>query len=141
MKKNKIKKNVDTVLNTTEKKWFEKPLGILLLAVLSGLTVVYLAYYFAWNVPKEIKQQTQEQKQSAIPATDIPKKIPIIPPKKYQQIPYSRPSVSMNDVTTSDTDQEGIRIEGNIDIDMKNIKVKDAGGPGINIISTHTNSK
>ena len=63
-----------------EKEWYEKPYGIILLTVISGLILAYLAYLFGWNGPKDNTQQTQEQTRSATPDTNIPKKTPSSPP-------------------------------------------------------------
>jgi hypothetical protein len=64
----------------SEKDWHEKPHGIILLTVISGLILAYLIYLFGWNGPKDNMKQTQEQTQSATPDSNIPKKIPSSPP-------------------------------------------------------------
>jgi hypothetical protein len=74
--KKEVSRKTTATHSMPAKNWYEKPFGITLLAVISGLIVVYLAYYFGWNGPKENKQRTQEKKQSAMPASNIPKKIP-----------------------------------------------------------------
>jgi hypothetical protein len=39
--------NLSTI--TPNKKWYEKPFGIIALSVLGGLFVAYLIYVFGWN--------------------------------------------------------------------------------------------
>lgn len=63
-----------------EKEWYEKPHGIILLTVISGLILAYLVYLFGWNGPKDNMKQTQEQTRSTTPDSNIPKKIPSSPP-------------------------------------------------------------
>lgn len=63
----------------SEKEWYEKPHGIILLAVISGLILAYLVYLFGWNGPKDNTKQTQEQTR-ATPDSNIPKKTPSLPP-------------------------------------------------------------
>lgn len=80
-----------------DKKWHEKPFGIILLTVLSGVIVVYVAYYLGWNGPKETKQQTQEQKPLATPSSNIFQKTPShsLPSKKSEKT-IPQPSINAN---------------------------------------------
>ncbi len=71
------KRQESLIREVSKKNWYEKPIGYVVLAVIAALIAGYLIYSFGWSGPKETKPQTtQEQKGPAIPASDIPKKIP-----------------------------------------------------------------
>lgn len=58
-----------------------------------------------------------------------------------QKVDSSRSSIIMNGVTSVGNGKGGIYIEGDIDINMKNVKTKDNKGPGITVVSKPTKSK
>jgi hypothetical protein len=73
----KSKRQELLIREVSKKKWYEKPIGYVVLTVIATLIAGLLIYYLGWNGPKETKPQTtQSQKESTMPASNIPKKIP-----------------------------------------------------------------
>lgn len=121
--------------NEAPKKWLEKPVGKTALTIIAGLIVVYLAYVFGWNAPKEKRLQMTEQTLDTQLSKNIPQTSPYsVPPQNYYGSQESFPGIRMKGVVSSNNGGDGIRIEGDIPVDMDDVKTENNGGKGINII-------
>gem|GEM_PF-6267733 len=97
--------STDKTLNNTTpsapvKKWYEKPIGYVLLTVVAGLIVAYIVFYLGWNVPKETKgQPLREQKPSVMPSSNIAQKAPAyaLPSAKNGETMSQLPNLSVLD--------------------------------------------
>lgn len=69
-----------------KKEWYEKPAGIVFLMVLGTIIAAFFIYHFGLNGSKGEIKQSEAQKESAMPATDTPKKIPSVSPTSKKSL-------------------------------------------------------